>query len=113
MGIKGGVRAEMGAFVQDRWTVNRLTVNAGLRFDYNHTGWDEYHFGPGPLVPNRNFTVEAEDFYKFKDLSPRVGVAPTTSSATVKRPSRRTSASTGWLSIRPRAFRPATGLSLA
>ena len=75
MGIKGGVRAEMGAFVQDRWTVNRLTVNAGLRFDYNHTGWDEYHFGPGPLVPNRNFTVEEEDFYKFKDLSPRVGGA--------------------------------------
>ena len=75
MGIKGGVRAEMGAFVQDRWTVNRLTVNAGLRFDYNHTGWDEYHFGPGPLVPNRNFTVEEEDFYKFKDLSPRVGAA--------------------------------------
>ena len=75
MGIKGGVRAEMGAFVQDRWTVNRLTVNAGLRYDYNHTGWDEYHFGPGPLVPNRNFTVEAEDFYKFHDLSPRVGGA--------------------------------------
>ena len=47
----------------------------GLRFDYNHTGWDEYHFGPGPLVPNRNFTVEEEDFYKFKDLSPRVGGA--------------------------------------
>jgi hypothetical protein len=75
MGIKGGVRAEMGAFVQDKWTVNRLTVNAGLRFDYNHTGWDEYHFGPGPLVPNRNFTVEEEDFYKFQDLSPRVGGA--------------------------------------
>jgi hypothetical protein len=75
MGVKGGVRAEMGAFVQDRWTVKRLTVNAGLRFDYNNTGWDEYTFGPGPLVPNRNFTVPETDFYKFKDLSPRVGVA--------------------------------------
>ena len=74
IGIKGGVRAEMGAFVQDRWTVDRLTVNAGLRFEYNHTGWDEYTFGPGPLVPNRNFTIPKEDFYKFKDLSPRVGV---------------------------------------
>ena len=73
MGLKGGVRAEMGAFVQDRWTVSRLTVNAGLRFDYNHTGWDEYTFGPGPLVPNRNFTIPETSFYKFKDLSPRVG----------------------------------------
>ena len=61
--------------MQDRWTVNRLTVNAGLRFDYNHTGWDEYHFGPGPLVPNRNFTIPETDFYKFQDLSPRVGAA--------------------------------------
>ena len=73
MGLKGGVRAEMGAFVQDRWTVSRLTVNAGLRFDYNHTGWDEYTFGPGPLVPNRNFTIPETSFYKFTDLSPRVG----------------------------------------
>jgi hypothetical protein len=75
MGIKGGVRQEMGAFVQDRWTVSRLTVNAGLRFDYNHTGWDEYTFGPGPLVPNRNFTVPESDFYRFKDISPRLGAA--------------------------------------
>jgi len=75
MGIKGGVRSEMGLFVQDRWTVNRLTVNGGLRYDYNHTGWDEYHFGPGPLVPNRNFTIPESDFYKFHDLSPRVGGA--------------------------------------
>src|SRR5690606_24959236 len=29
MGIKGGVGSEMGAFVQDRWTISRLTVNAG------------------------------------------------------------------------------------
>jgi hypothetical protein len=75
MGIKGGVRSELGAFVQDRWTIDRLTVNAGLRFDYNHTGWDEYTFGPGPLVPNRNFTIPETDFYKFKDIMPRVGVA--------------------------------------
>jgi hypothetical protein len=65
----------MGAFVQDRWTISRLTVNAGLRFDLNHTGWDEYTFGPGPLVPNRNYTIEAEDFYVFKDFSPRLGAA--------------------------------------
>jgi hypothetical protein len=75
MGIKGGVRAEAYAFVQDRWTVNRLSVNAGLRYDYNLTGWDEYTFGPGPLVPNRNFTIPENDFYKFHDLSPRVGGA--------------------------------------
>jgi len=75
MGLKGGVRSEAGIFIQDRWTVSRLTVNAGLRYDYNHTGWDEYTFGPGPLVPNRNFTIPKSDFYKFHDLMPRVGAA--------------------------------------
>jgi len=75
MGLKGGVRAEAYAFVQDRWTIDRLTVNAGLRVDINNTGWDEYTFGPGPLVPNRNFTIPETDFYRFKDLNPRLGAA--------------------------------------
>ena len=75
MGIRGGVAAEMAGFVQDRWTVNRLTVNAGLRYEYAHTTWDEYTFGPGPLVPNRNFTIPKSDFYKYKDFMPRVGGA--------------------------------------
>ena len=112
MGIKGGVRAEMGLFVQDRWTVNRLTVNGGLRYDYNHTGWDEYHFGPGPLVPNRNFTVEEEDFYKFHDLSPRVGGAYDIFGN--GRTAIKANIGKYGLALDPtRAFRPATGLSLA
>ena len=27
---------EFGAFVQDSWTLDRLTINAGLRFDWFH-----------------------------------------------------------------------------
>jgi hypothetical protein len=75
MGIKGGVGSELGAFVQDRWTVNKLTVNAGVRYEFNRTFWDEYTFGPGPLVPNRNFTIPGHDFYKFHDIQPRLGLA--------------------------------------
>jgi hypothetical protein len=75
MGIKGGVGSELGAFVQDRWTVRRLTVNAGLRYEYNNTLWEEYTFGPGPLVPNRNFTIPGHDFFDFHDMQPRLGAA--------------------------------------
>src|SRR5262249_31442952 len=31
---KAGVDPEIGRYVQDSWTIKRLTVNAGLRFDY-------------------------------------------------------------------------------
>ena len=53
----------MGVFVQDRWTVSRLTVNAGLRFDYNHTGLDEYTFGPGPWSRTGTSRSPRRDFY--------------------------------------------------
>jgi hypothetical protein len=74
-GIKGGVRTEFAAFVQDKWTVSRLTLNLGLRLDHAVTGWDEYTFGPGILVPNRNITFPETDWYKFDDLSPRIAGA--------------------------------------
>jgi hypothetical protein len=66
---------ESGAFVQDRWTAGRLTVNAGLRFDYFGTRFPQQHLGPGPLVPDRNLTIPASYFYSLKDLSPRLGGA--------------------------------------
>ena len=46
-GLKGGVRSELGLFAQDKWTVKQLTVNAGLRFDYNYTGWERSTWDPG------------------------------------------------------------------
>jgi hypothetical protein len=75
MGLKGGVRAELGLFAQDKWTLRRFTVNAGLRFDYNYTGWEAFHLGPGPLVPNRSIDFPDTPWFTFKDLSPRLGVA--------------------------------------
>jgi hypothetical protein len=52
--------------------MNRLTLSGGLRFDYFNTYFPETPLGPGPLVPNRNFTVAQYDWYNWKDLSPRV-----------------------------------------
>ena len=66
-------------FVQDRWTVNRLTVNAGLRMDWLMTSY------PDQLLPGNLWTAEAScasnaafcgaDVLNWKDLSPRLGFA--------------------------------------
>ena len=66
--------SEVGLYAQDRWTVKRLTLNLGLRFDQYKTWFPDHKFGPGPLVPTRNFTIPGQDVYNLKDLSPRLGV---------------------------------------
>ena len=41
-------------YAQDQWTLKRLTVNAGLRFDYQYEWVPEQVSGPGPFVPFRD-----------------------------------------------------------
>src|SRR5215510_15114654 len=79
---------DLGLYVQDKWTVNRLTVNGGLRFEWYKTDSPAHHFGPSPVIPDRNFTLPGGDWCNVKDLVPRMGVS-TICSATAGRPSRR------------------------
>jgi hypothetical protein len=68
------LNAKLAVYVQDTWTVKRLTLNGGLRFDYFNFGFPEQHLGPGPLVPTRNLTFERiPSWVSFKDISPRLG----------------------------------------
>lgn len=64
-----------GMFVQDRWTLGRATMTGGLRYDYFHVSFPAQTVGPGPLVPNRNFSFPKTDGVTWHDLQPRVGVA--------------------------------------
>ncbi len=64
---------DIGIFVQDRWTINRMTLTGGARFDYFNTGYPEQILGPATLVPNRNWTFPAEDNLNWKDFSWRTG----------------------------------------
>jgi hypothetical protein len=66
---------DMGLFAQDKWTLNRLTVNGGLRFEWYKTNFPAHHFGTGPNTPNRDFTLPGSDWYNLKDLVPRMGAA--------------------------------------
>jgi hypothetical protein len=64
----------VGIYSQDQWTLRRLTLNLGLRFDYIN-GWDpEQSVAAGSWVPERTYP-ETRNLPNFKDLSPRVGGA--------------------------------------
>lgn len=68
--------ADVGLFAQDRWTVKRLTVSGGLRFDYKKSHFPEQHLGPSlPLLPSRNITISKTDQLAWKDLTPKMGAA--------------------------------------
>jgi len=72
-GFTNNLSSELGIFAQDKWTLNRLTLNLGTRFDYLNITFPEQHLGPGVLVPNRNITFPANDYLGWSDISPRVG----------------------------------------
>jgi Carboxypeptidase regulatory-like domain len=66
---------DLGVYAQDRWTLNRWTVQGALRFDYFATSFPEQNVGPAPLTPSRNITFPAQDNISWKDLTYRSGVA--------------------------------------
>jgi hypothetical protein len=70
------MKANLGVFAQDQWTINRLTLNYGVRFDYQNMRVPENTLSPGPLVPNRNFTfAPVENVPNWKNVTPRLGGA--------------------------------------
>jgi hypothetical protein len=68
------MNAELGLFAQDRWTVGRFTLNAGMRFDYLSGYFPENHLGPSRWTPSRDVTFPRTDAVSWKDISPRIGV---------------------------------------
>ncbi|HSL20010.1 MAG TPA: TonB-dependent receptor [Vicinamibacterales bacterium] len=65
---------QFGAYIQDRWMVaNRLTVNAGARYDYLHIWWPNQTAEAGTWMPERQ--IEKRDVKTWQTVVPRVGVA--------------------------------------
>ena len=70
---EGRVRS-LGLYAQDQWTIRKITLNLGLRFD-SFDGWiPELHLPAGRWVPARDFP-RVENAPNWTDLSPRLGVA--------------------------------------
>ena len=70
---EGRVRS-LGLYAQDQWTIRKLTLNLGLRFD-SFYGWiPDLHLPAGRWVPARDFP-RVENVPNWTDLSPRLGMA--------------------------------------
>jgi hypothetical protein len=74
-GSPNKVTSEGGVFVQDKWTVDRLTLSGGLRIDWFFSENPSFHLGPSLLTPNRNYDVPKFSTTRYKDWTPKFAVA--------------------------------------
>ena len=67
----------MGIYAQEQWTLDRLTINAGLRYDYEESSYpDQATPGMNTWLQGENdLFIAGEKANGWHDLQPRVGVA--------------------------------------
>ena len=65
---------DMALHAQDQWTISRLTLNLGLRYDFYNAWIPPQHRPAGPFVPAIDFEG-IDDVPNWKDINPRVGAA--------------------------------------
>ena len=68
------LKASLGLYAQDQWTIKRLTLNLGLRFDYLNAGVPETNLPAGVFVPARRFDA-IPCLPCWSDINPRLGAA--------------------------------------
>ncbi len=66
--------ADLGIYAQDSWTLKRLTVNAGVRFDYLNNKVEAQSAPGGRWIGPRQFD-QISNVPSWKDVAPRLGVA--------------------------------------
>ena len=64
----------LGIYAQEQWTLDRMTVNAGLRFDYIWAGFPDQIAEASTWAP-QDFFFEGQTAVSWQDLQPRLGVA--------------------------------------
>jgi hypothetical protein len=75
-GYQNNLNRNLGIFAQDRWTLNRLTLSGGVRFDFQNESTEPFTAGPHRWAPNRNATFAAvKNVPNWKDIDPRISAA--------------------------------------
>jgi hypothetical protein len=72
--IDANLKMNLGIYAQDQWTLKRLTLNLGLRYDYLNETVPAQSFAATQFLPARSYAA-VEDVPNWKDLSPRVGAS--------------------------------------
>lgn len=68
------VNADLGVYVQDTWTMKRLTISPGLRWDHFNSSIPEQTVPAGRFVPARHFDP-IPDIPNWNNVWPRVGAS--------------------------------------
>jgi hypothetical protein len=61
---------DLGLYIQDTWTMNRLTMSAGIRYEYLNSGIQGVTAPAGRFVPERT-VAETNDLPNWSDIAPR------------------------------------------
>jgi hypothetical protein len=62
-------------YAQDRWTIDRLSVQGGLRFEYLSDHFAQQQIGPNRFVPTAVVFPEQSGPLSLKDIQPRFGAS--------------------------------------
>jgi hypothetical protein len=68
------LRAKLALYAQDQWTISRLTLNLGLRFDYHNAYVPAQNLAAVKFSPARTYNA-MYDVPNWKDISPRIGAS--------------------------------------
>ncbi|HWW86921.1 MAG TPA: TonB-dependent receptor, partial [Vicinamibacterales bacterium] len=68
------LKVNLGLYAQDQWTMKRLTLNMGLRFDYFNAFVPPQDLAAGPFVPARHYD-QVDCVPCWKDINPRLAAA--------------------------------------
>ncbi|MCY4601938.1 MAG: carboxypeptidase regulatory-like domain-containing protein [Acidobacteria bacterium] len=66
--------SSLGIYAQEQWTLDRLTINAGVRFDRVQTGYPDL-VRPSNQWVNEPFLITGQGVADWKDFQPRLGLA--------------------------------------
>ena len=61
-------------YAQDQWTMARLTMSAGVRYDHVWSRFPQQQLGPNPFIPTA-IVYDESDGVTYHDVTPRFGVA--------------------------------------
>jgi hypothetical protein len=69
--VKNHVDHDFGLFAQDKWTIGRLTLSGGIRYDHHANTFPEQTLGPTYATPTRNVTYPEQPNLSFHDITPK------------------------------------------